>query len=222
MIHTEKKVQSCLAECQCILGQVWCDEKTKHKKQQLPISQRRDNKKIWNSQGRVEKSQIKKSPMTSLLSQHFVQYSVIFIWGLFTYKVAKKKSKRKWEKTKTEDKAKSWKLLRISPRHFKRDTSYCQGWTTRGLRKRDLRQFSATTDKELMVIILPLLIPWTTIKRHTSRKELDRNKNTQQRWLIFIWKNIPCKACFPKGYLYIIDQWLPGEYFPNSSSMHWT
>ena len=45
VIHTEK-VQSCLAECQCILGQVWCDEKTKHKKQQLPISQRRDNKEI--------------------------------------------------------------------------------------------------------------------------------------------------------------------------------
>jgi len=28
VIHTEK-VQSCLAECQCSLGQVWCDEKTK-------------------------------------------------------------------------------------------------------------------------------------------------------------------------------------------------
>ena len=97
-----KKVQSCLAECQCILGQVWCDEKTKHKKQQLPISQRRDNKKIWNSQGRVEKSQIKKSPMTSLLSQHFVQYSVIFIWGLFTYKVAKKSQKESEKKTKIE------------------------------------------------------------------------------------------------------------------------
>jgi len=51
----------------------------KQKKQQLPISQRRDNKKSEIAKEESRKVKFKKSPMTSLLSQHFVQYSVIFI-----------------------------------------------------------------------------------------------------------------------------------------------
>ena len=131
-----KKVQSCLAECQCILGQVWCDEKTKHKKQQLPISQRRDNKK-----SEIAKEESRKVKLKKARWRHFYHNtSCNILWFSFEdYLLIRlqKKSKRKWEKNKNwKDMARSWKLLRISPRHFKRGYIILSGLDDKRLKKK--------------------------------------------------------------------------------------